>query len=404
MHKRKLSFVSILLFAVFLLSCSTLQAIEVHGISIKISQMSFLSFLFFTPGVILGYKNINSVSTYTNNCILLALIVVAASYVVSVNKSLTLNQIIQLCINFLIFYTVIILFSAFCIRKRVENRLLLTWFYLFVSLSFTHYLLAFFVPSLKTDSNGLFGGIKPALFMSGESNWNSNYIFFIYIAIYLKYKQRDYSDKTMHHAMLAMFFFLMLSLSRVVMALFLIHLVFYYKQYLRKRYVIPLLIIMLIIYNSPIPKKILPERYVYDLYDQGNNPRYYDSIFLIGEVSAYNKELTGFGLGTLDFVNDDVAFSGRGLNAEYKTSINVFPVQLYFDFGIMGLILFFLFFLLTLKRCKNQDSRYVIISAFICCCFHMPGYMNFFWFFLGYFYLIQHRKILFRRKSGMYKN
>jgi hypothetical protein len=248
--------------------------------------------------------------------------------------------------------------------------------------------LAFIIPSFRTDSliGGLFGGIKPGMLFE-ESNWWCNYVFFVYYAIYLEYRNGDIKKRDLYPVIVGMIIVIMLTLSRILMLVFFTHFFFYFQ---RRSKILLLTIVFLgiAVYNSPLPKMLLPERYTYDLYDTESNPRYIDSYFLINGVDKYGKEKFGFGMGTLAYMNDDLQWSGRSQNAEVGTSINVLPVQLYYDYGLVGLSFFTLLFILSLLRKSSEESKFIILTAVICCTFHMPGYMNFFWLFMGYFYFL----------------
>lgn len=375
-------------FLLFILSCSSLFGFNIGIGTLKLSQIVFFVYCFFSLYIFSHVrKAISIIDKYTAVVLLVILAYGLFSITYSVDRRLTANILVQLFLNIVIFYVVII---GFTIRpnfyKKFTNRLIIVFWLLFIC-TIIHYILSFFIPSLRVLTDGaLMGGIKPSLFF-GESNWHSNYMFFIYYAIYLQYRNEDVSQKSMRRVLIGMFVLLLFTLSRIMMVVFLIHYFFYYH----KRSKVWLIIIftgLTLTYYSPLPKLVLPERYTYDLYDTDVNPRYLDSYFLINQVSKYNKEKVGFGMGTLAYSNDDIWLSSRANDFEYGTSINVMPVQIYYDFGIVGLSFFCLLFLFSLFRISSDESKFIIIAAIVLCCFHMPGYMNFFWLFLGYFYFL----------------
>lgn len=377
-------------FFIFLLSCSTLLAFNIGVGSIKLSQIMFFVFIISSLSFVRFIKKtIRIIDRYTNFVLFSIIIVSAASLYYSVNRLLTINLLIQLFINLLIFYWINI---GLIFKTRLYNNLkkiILFVFWLFVFLTILHYLMSFVLPILRTPSNSdgaLFEGIKPSVFF-GDSNWHCNYMFFIYYSIYLQYKNKDIKRRSLYAAIAGMLVVIVLTLSRIMLLVFFIHLLFYF-QHRSKKLLLSILFAGVFVYYSPLPSMILPERYTYDLYDTERNPRYIDSIFLIEEVEKYGKDFFGFGVGTLAYANDDIIWSGKSEDSQLGTTINVLPAQIYFDLGLVGLLFFTILFLISLFRKGNEESKFIIVTAVLCCTFHMPGYMNFFWLFMGYFYFL----------------
>ena len=381
--------VATFLFFCFLLSCSTLFGYNIGIGTLKLSQIVFIVFYMFNLYLLVQVKNAyRFVGSFTNFVLFSIIFYGFISLSYSVDKRLTFNLLVQLILNVAIFYAIVLSFSLRPALHKSVCRKMPAFFLLLVVLTVFHFILSFFIPELRGENmiGGWFGGIKPGMFFN-ESNWWCNYLFFTYYAIYLEYKNGDIKKKQFYRVVAGMLLVLFLTLSRILLVVFFVHFFFFFQR----RSKILLLIIVLLgisIYNSPLPKMILPERYTYDLYDTESNPRYIDSYFLINGVSKYGKELYGFGMGTLAYLNDDLQWSGKAQDAEVGTSINVMPVQLYYDLGLVGLLFFSALFVLSLLRKGNEESKFIIFTAILCCTFHMPGYMNFFWLFMGYYYYL----------------
>ena len=376
---------SIIGFLFFVLLCSTGANIPISAGTIKYSQIGFFVFAFFNLRILNVIKDGQKVDKWVNISIIVLLVIAIGSLLYSVDRNRTLIQSLQLIINVLIFYSTIGFLS---LRNNGSGLApLLTFvFYVFIVLALFEYL-GLIMPENDNLSNGLFGGRKAGLFMA-DSNWNSTYVFFLYYALYLYYKKGYIRKQSFSVIAIGMGLFCLLTLSRVILLAYFIHVVFSAFEILPRKWLLPLIILGYIILMSPIPRMILPERYTYDIYDDSSNPRYLDAIFLIDEVSVYGKERMGFGFGTLSYVNDDIRNSFRGNDFEYAGSINVLPVQLYFDFGLIGLGVLSFLLILLIAISKSWDKRFIIIASYVFCCFHMPGYMNFFWLFMGYFYYL----------------
>ncbi len=378
--------ISILVFVVFMVLCLSGSGIPVGGGFVKYSQVGFLIFCLFNPYILNCFSTTRIVDKWANISLLVLLFFCFFSLTYSVNSDKTLIQAIQLLLNVLIFYYVV----GFLMVGH--NALLMIpflqfTFYIIVFLSFLEYLGIIVFPTSEYGGGGFLGGIKPGLFLH-DSNWTSTYVFFLYFTLYLYHVKGYIQRKNMNFTVVLMVFYLLLTLSRVVILAFVIHFLFEYTRFLRKKWLIPFFIIGYLFVLSPIPRMFLPERYTNDIYDDSSNPRYLDSFFLVQEVKNYSRELSGFGFGTLSYVNDDIRFSGRGFDFEYNVSINVLPAQVYFDFGLLGLIVLGMLLIILFIRAGTWNRRFIIISSFVFCCFHMPGYMNFFWLFLGYFYYL----------------
>lgn len=376
-------------FFVFLLSCSTLFGYNIGIGTLKLSQIVFVAYCVFNLYLLKYIKDaFRLVGTYTNFVLISIIVYGLLSLTYSVDRRLTMNLLVQLVFDVAIFYIINLCFSLRPAFYRSISKKIIIFFWLFVALTVTQYFLAFIIPSFRSDSlvGGLFGGIKPGLFFQ-EGNWWCNYVFFVYYAIYLEFRNGDVSKKDFYHVVVGMIIVVMLTLSRILMVVFLIHFFFYFQR--RSKILLLVMILLGIsVYYSPLPRMILPERYTYDLYDTESNPRYIDSYFLINGVDKYGKEKYGFGMGTLAYMNDDLQWSGRSQNAEVGTSINVLPIQIYYDYGIVGLLFFTLIFVISLLRKGDEESKFIIFASVLCCTFHMPGYMNFFWLFMGYFYFL----------------
>lgn len=376
-------------FFVFLLSCSTLYGFNIGIGTLKLSQVIFVFYCVFNLYLLKYIKEaFRLVDKYTNFVLISIIVYGIITLTYTVDRRLTLNLLVQIILNVAIFYIVNLCFSLRQAFYRGVSKKIIIFFWLFVILTITQYILAFITPSLRSDSllGGLLGGIKPGMLFE-ESNWWCNYVFFVYYAIYLEYKNGDVSKREFYPILFGMVIVIMLTLSRILMVVFFIH-VFFYLQRRSKILLLTIVLLGIAVYYSPIPRMLLPERYTYDLYDTERNPRYIDSYFLINGVDKYGKEEFGFGMGTLAYMNDDLQWSGRSQNSEVGTSINVLPVQLYYDYGLVGLSFFTLLFFLSLLRKSSEESKFIIFTAVICCTFHMPGYMNFFWLFMGYYYFL----------------
>ena len=376
-------------FFIFLLSCSTLYGFNIGIGTLKLSQIIFVVYCVFNIYLLNHIQDtFRLVGKFTNFVLLSIIVYGLISLTYSVDKKLTLNLLVQLTLDFSIFYIVILCFSLRPSFYQSVSKKLVTFFCLFVLLTVLQYMFSLFMPSFKSDSllGGWFGGIKPGMLFQ-ESNWWCNYVFFVYYAIYLEYKNGDIKKKEFYYVLVGMIIVILLTLSRILMIVFFVH-VFFYLQRRSKMLLLLIVFLGISIYNSPLPKMLLPERYTYDLYDTESNPRYIDSYFLINGVDKYGKEKFGFGMGTLAYMNDDLQWSGRSQNAEVGTSINVLPVQLYYDLGIVGLAFFTLLFIVALFRKEQEESKFIIFTSVLCCTFHMPGYMNFFWLFMGYYYFL----------------
>ena len=376
------------LFALLIVSSSNLFAFDAGGYNVKWSQIVLIVYCIFNFFIIIRlFKRIRIVDRFTNFTLfsIIAYAIFSMSYTLDIR--LTLKQLVQIVLNVLIFYAVVASLHYKLSLYNNMRKVTVCIFWLFVFFTIIHYFLGFIVPEFRTYSateGALFEGIKPSVFFL-DSNWHCNYVFFLYFAIYLFYRKGDVSKKVMKEALWGMLIVSVLTLSRICLLVFIVHVFFYYYR-LNKFILLSLIIGAVLVYNSPIPKMILPERYTYDLYDSDRNPRLQDSAFLIEGVSLYQRETLGMGLGTLAIINKYNRI--RASEDEYSTSINVLPVQIYYDYGLMGLIFFSTIFLWGVLRTRNEDTRFILISSFIFCSFHMPGYMTFFWLFMGFFYYL----------------
>ena len=382
--------ISTFLFALLIVLSSNTYAFDVGGFKVKWSQVALIVYCVFNFFMIirLFYGKTGIVDRFTNFALfsIIAYAIFSMSYTLDIG--LTLKTLVLIIFNVLAFYVVVASLRYRALLYNNMRKVTIMLFWLFVLLTTIHYFLGFYVPEFRTPMNtigALFGGIKASVFFN-ESNWHCNYMFFLYFTIYLFYRKGYVKRKVMNRVVLGMFIVSMICLSRVCFLIFIVHFIFYYLG-VNKKLLVVFILGGVLFYYSPIPKMLLPERYTVDLYDHDVNIRYIDSSFLIEEVGKYKRTTIGMGLGTLAVVNKYNRY--RSADDEFSgTTINILPVQLYFDYGLLGLLFFSAIFLWGIIRTKNEDTRFILIASFIFCSFHMPGYMTFFWVFMGYFYYL----------------
>lgn len=374
------------LFAVIVAS-SFLQPIVVGSIKIKIAQISFIIFIIFNYNYIFKIPfALNRVDVFTNAILWLGILGFGLySFSYSVLPLKTFYASIQLLLNLFIFYT----FMFFLCSNRINYIFLLSKLSVLLKWltigSVAHYLIAFITPTIfiQDIGAGFLGGGRSTLFFM-DCNWFAVYAFFISILLYDAKENGAKKVMEQKYVALCMTIISIMTGSRIIMALFLLHyLLFYLKLFSNKRSIILVFIVFLSYIFLPIFLLYLPERFFYDITDLDQNPRFNDTTILIDEVNYYHRQLQGFGWSTVNFISNN--YSWR----DFDGSINVLPAQIYFDFGQIGLYFYGILLAISFIWMKKWSNRFILFVIIVILCFHRCDTISFFWIFMAFFYYKQ---------------
>lgn len=300
------------------------------------------------------------------------------SYLYSCYSSGTIRIIFSMLLNLVVFYYFIAflecykdkVFLIFHFLKFFSGALciltVLQWFGALVHL----------VP-ISQVGEGFLGIGRPGLFLE-DPNWMGYYIVFLYMMVDAMSKRCGMHITKKYRFLI--FIGLLFMQSRILLLCFLFHYIYCVVNYRKLWIFIPFVLFLLFFFiDNSILLQILPERFVYDLTNNDNNPRLLDVENLSDEVSFYHRELYGMGWGSLGFIADDFPYRN------YDTTINVWPGQIYFDFGKVGIWIFTIVFLFSLLKIKGETYKIIFLFFILNCCFHMPGYYLYSWVLLGIF-------------------
>lgn len=230
--------------------------------------------------------------------------------------------------------------------------------------------LAHLVPILQ-PGEGLLTVGRPGLFF-GDPNWASYYIMFLYIIV-----DTIYASNAKSKFRLVVLVALLFMQSRIFLLCFAFHYVYCARKSCNNWIFVPFVLITLLLFiDSSILMQFLPERFFYDLSDSDNNPRLHDITNLTEEVTFYHRENFGMGWGSLGKIADFFPYRN------YDITINVWPAQVYFDFGKFGFYIFIALLVYAFYSIKDIPYKFMFIFFVLSCCFHMPGYNLFTWVLL----------------------
>lgn len=232
---------------------------------------------------------------------------------------------------------------------------------------------------ITDPGSGIAGVGRPTLFFD-DPNWIAFYLLMNYWLVLWFYKQGEFTKKTMTGCNILIFCAFMIIQSRLALSFFFITYFFHYMPAARRKAYalvvgVPLFVIVLLLGVSDI-ESILPRNMYYDLVDLSKNPRLNDFTNLITEIDYYKTYKLGFGWGSLPFIYDDYASRG------YKGAVNVLPLQIYFDFGYVGLIIFTFLFIISIPKYKDRYLRMVYVMFIVYNVFHLSVYKQFFWVYM----------------------
>ena len=300
------------------------------------------------------------------------------TYFTSKFQSGTIRIFFSMILNFAVFY--FFLFFLEIHKSRIGQILLfLKKFVLFLCvLTLLQWLgaLIHIVP-ISQPGEGFLAVGRPDLFFN-DPNWLAFYIVFAYMMVDVMSQWCGLNVSSRYR--LVVFIALLFIQSRILLLCFAMHYVYCVAKYRKAWSLIPFVLLLLVCFtDTSILINVLPERFVYDLVDSDNNPRWLDVMNISGEVQWYHRERFGMGWGSLGSIADDFPYRN------YDITINVWPGQIYFDFGIVGVCGFALVFLYTIFKVKGTTFKVIFVFFIINCCFHMPGYFLFTWVLLGLF-------------------
>ncbi|WP_128331188.1 O-antigen ligase family protein [Apibacter sp. HY039] len=210
-----------------------------------------------------------------------------------------------------------------------------------------------------------------------DPNWLCNWITILYLIYFLLVKNKIINSKKFKTVTCLLIAILLLTQSRVgFLSVILGALVINYgDRSLGKKifYSIIALFILYVFFYFLLP--YLPFNIYYDLVDLERNPRLHD--FYIVSENMENKEWFGHGLGTIGQLNDSYNY------LEWSNAINVLPVQIYYEFGIFGLVILLLNILLIIKYLYSNSLRIVFLFLLFYTIFHNPTYKQYYWVLLS---------------------
>jgi len=231
---------------------------------------------------------------------------------------------------------------------------------------------------------GLLSVGRPALFFN-DPNWCGYFILFLHMMVETFNDMRHI--KTDKRYRLLVFVSFMLIQSRIMLLCWLFHYIFGAMRYRNKWLIVPFILAALFFFiDTSILKQILPERFLYDIVSLDENPRLMDIENITGEITAYHREDFGMGWGSLAKIADD--FPWRN----YDITINVFPAQIYFDFGYTGFAIFLILMTWAFVTIKGDSFKLLFSFLILNCCFHMPGYFCFSWVLYAIFVFLYEDK------------
>lgn len=387
-RSRYLSFKLLLISALFY---NTFFRISIGFGTLYISQITFIFFCIAHLSLLINKltNTIKSIDDFTNIVLIGAIMGYGClSLTYSYYPKGTINILITQFINILIFYVIIC-----CLRyqKGLSNDILSFAPKLQIVLSVCalfEYLLSFVFRDYFIDDNtqGYLGGGRSAMFY-GDANWFATFCFLLYLINYRFYALRKISKKKFKKVLISIVVIVFCTGSRIITLLFFIHWLLFFKKLDKYKSVI-LIVFSLSVLILLFPHLIFPYLPSFmqkgDLIDPNLNPRYCDAINLISVMERFGVERFGFGWGSIGGLNDYFP-----VQRDYGTTINVLPVQIYFDFGLVGCIVYSSLFLIFIFRCRNTYSLFIVVSMLVMCSFHMPGYQNGVWMLLGILYYIQ---------------
>lgn len=237
---------------------------------------------------------------------------------------------------------------------------------------------------ISQPGEGLLAVGRPGVFFE-DPNWCGYFILFLHIMV--EATNEIWQVKTDKRYRILVFIALLFMQSRILLLCWLFHYIYYIIGYKNKWIFLPFILVTLLLFiDTSILRQILPERFLYDIVNADNNPRLNDIENITSEVKNYHRETFGMGWGSLAKIADNYPWRS------YDITINVFPAQIYFDFGNVGYTIFIILTIITLIRIKGSAFKFGFVFFILNCCFHMPGYFIFSWVLLAmYTFLYKNR-------------
>jgi len=144
----------------------------------------------------------------------------------------------------------------------------------------------------------------------------------------------------------------------------------------------------------------ISDRLIKDIINLKNNQRVIVSSILVRELQIANKEMFGMGFGSLPYINKFYNW------INFSKTINVFPVQVYYDFGYIGLIFIIIMLIIAYNSLKLKYSKYIFLQLIFINFFHMAMYKQFFWVLLAllFFYDNKYCKKYYKKNNREVRN
>ena len=237
-----------------------------------------------------------------------------------------------------------------------------------------------FVGLYKMQGYGDFGFLllgRPGGFFI-DPNWLCNWIVVLFLFYYSLIKAKLIANNRLKIVFCIILAILILAQSRVGIVSLSIGYYFIKNQEENTSKIINIAILFLILGSCAFYFLLpyLPPNLYYDLISKENNPRLHDLTIITDNLSR-NEIWFGKGWGSISSLNIYYDY----LN--WSNAINILPGQIYFEFGIFGVLILVLNILLILRFLNSKTSKIIFAVMIFYAAFHNPTYKQYYWTLLA---------------------